>query len=189
MADHVLWSAESMAFPPSPEEADALSEILTLPRVTVTRPSMDHLLAMGMAAYDCHRNCAAYAESYSDGSTRHVWGWIIHGADLILHSVVERGGLWRCLTPQYIEAPSHFPFIPDMTIEWRENADGSREPHRNGTKLPNALRKYPEDHIRMRDRFRELIDSGMSVLDARSMVDATLGDEFSRKPGIRSQFR
>ncbi|MDP9813632.1 hypothetical protein J2W42_006506 [Rhizobium tibeticum] len=105
--------------------------------------------------------------------------------DLILHSVVERDGQWRCLTPQLVEAPPQFVFIPDSAIEWVETSDGSeREPFRNGTRLPDALRKYPEDHIRMRDRFRELIESGISVLDARSMVDTTLGAELSTKPGI-----
>ncbi|RWY70063.1 hypothetical protein EHI48_27135 [Rhizobium sp. WSM1325] len=184
MIDHIIWNVESMAFPVSPEEAEVLASVLKLPRVTVTRPSQQNLLAMGMVAYDCHRNCAVYAESDPDGSTKHVWGWIIHGSDLILHSVVERGGLWRCLTPQHIPVPPHFTFIPDMTIEWLENADGSREPFRNGARLPDALRKYPEDHIRMRDRFRELVDSGVSVFNARSIVEATLGAEFSSKPGI-----
>lgn len=185
LADRVIRLSEEMAFPTTEWEASTLAEVLTLPRVVVTRPSKQYLLSIGMIPYGCHVNCAKYVARDPEHLTRHVCGWIIHGSDLILHSVVERNGGWRCLTPQLVEAPPQFVFIPDPAIEWVETHDGSgREPIRSGNRLPDALRKYPEDHIRMRDRFRELVSSGVSVLDARSMIDATLGAEFSAKPGI-----
>ena len=90
----ILWNVESMAFPPSQREGDLLWEVLGLPRVTVTRPDKGRLLAMGMVPHNCHVNCGEFAASESDGLTRHIWGWIIHGTDLILHSVVERQGQW-----------------------------------------------------------------------------------------------
>ncbi len=179
--EHILWNVESMAFPRSQGEADLLWEVLGLPRVTVTRPDKGRLLTMGMAPYNCHVNCAEFAASDSDGLTRHIWGWIIHGTDLILHSVVERQGHWRCLTPQYTEVSADFSFIPDMAIEWVDTADGFRQPYRSGMKLPDALRRYPEDHILMRDTFRDLVASGMSPLDAQAQIASTLGAEFNRK--------
>ena len=181
---YVAFNIENMAFPASPAEAETLAKVIALPRVTVSRVPNQYLLAMGMAPYDCHRNCSSYAGSDPDGILKHVWGWIIEGSDLILHSVVERNGVWRCLTPQYIDAPARFTFVPDMVIEWRDNTDGSRTPYRDGIKLPDTLRKYPDDHIRMRDRFRELINSGVSVPEARSIVEATLWADFVAKPGI-----
>jgi hypothetical protein len=185
LADRVVRLSEEMAFPPTEWEASTLTEVLVLPRVVVTRPAKQYLLSIGMIPYGCHINCAEYVARDPEHLTRHVWGWIIHGSDFILHSVVERDGQWRCLTPQLIEVQPQFIFIPDPAIEWVEASDGSgREPIRNGTRLPEALRKYPEDHIRMRDRFRELIRSGTSVMEARSIIDATLGAEFSTKPGI-----
>jgi hypothetical protein len=178
---HVFWNIESMAFPPSREEADLLSRVLELPRVTVSRPDERRLLAMGMIPYNCHVNCAEFASSEKDSLTRHIWGWIIHGSDLILHSVVERQGHWRCLTPQYIKVSPDFTFIPDMAIEWVDTADGIRQAYRNGKKLPDALRRYPEDHILMRDKFRDLVASGMSPLDAQAQVASTLDVEHGRR--------
>jgi hypothetical protein len=106
---------------------------------------------------------------------------VIHGTDLILHSVVERQGRWRCLTPQFTEVSADFSFVPDMAIEWVDTADGFRQPYRSGMKLPDALRRYPEDHILMRDTFRDLVASGMSPLDAQAQIASTLGAEFNRK--------
>ncbi|MGO6937868.1 hypothetical protein [Rhizobium johnstonii] len=177
LSELILRNVEEMAFPPTQIEADALADVLALPRVTVTRPPKNDLLKLGMVPYNCHVNCAEYVASDPEELTRHVWGWIILGSDLILHSVVERNGLWRCLTPQLIEVAPTFTFIPDPEIEWVDTAEGYRQPFRGGVKLPDALRKNPEDHIRMRDRFRELLSSGMSPIDARAMVDGTLGAE------------
>jgi hypothetical protein len=171
LAEHIVWNIESMAFPATVEEAAAFASIMALSRVIVTRPSKDLLLRMGMVPYNCHVNCSNYVASEPEGRSRHVWGWIISRSDLILHSIVERDGLLRCLTPQFIDVPSHFEFIPDPAIEWKDTMDGiAREPYRDGQRVPDALRKHPEDHIRMRDRFRELVDAGVSVMDARDMV-------------------
>lgn len=162
-----------MAFEPSEWEANTLLEILTLPRVTVVRPPEEELLAIGMRSNDCHVNCAAQAANDPEGLSRHVWGWYIHGSDLIFHSVVDIGGQWFCLTPQTTRLPSRFQFIPDSQIEWQESPDGTaREPFRCGRRLPQALRKYPRLHVQMRDQFISLIATGMSAADARERVDA-----------------
>lgn len=172
----ILWSAEEFAFPPTEWEAETLEKVLTLPRVVVTRPPDEDLLKIGMRRNDCHANCAAQVANDTEGRSRHVSGWYISGSDLILHSIVEIDGQWVCLTPQIGKASSRFEFIPDTEIEWRVSSDGkARGAYRSGRELPQALRKYPERHIQMRDHFRSLMDSGMSAVEARDEVNATFG--------------
>ncbi|MBB5553661.1 hypothetical protein [Rhizobium lentis] len=172
---------EGMAFPASDWEADTLAEVLALPRVVVTRPPVDALLAADMAPYHCHANCANQEANDPDGTSRHVTGWLVYGSDLILHSVVQIDGEWLCMTPQLVPVAKQFQFIPDPLIEWRVSRDGSgNEAFRGGIVLPEALRRHPQDHIRVRDRFRELMASGLSAFDARKVVEETLGDELKR---------
>lgn len=180
LTELVLRNAERMAFPSTDTEASILAESLLLPRVTVTRPPRDQLLSAGMVPYDCHVNCSAQAANDPDKLSRHVTGWLPFGSNLILHSVVERAGKWLCLTPQLMEAPPTFSFIPDPHIVWQENEDGSNDPYRHGTLLPDVLRKFPELHIRMRDELVRLMASGMTALAARDQVDRTLGVELRR---------
>lgn len=184
LGELALRNAEQMAFPPTEWEANALAEVLALPRVAVTRPPVEELLAAGMLPYDCHGNCSAQETNDPDQLTRHVWGWLIYGSDLILHSVVERHGHWQCLTPQLVRAPSQFQFIPDPFIEWTDTTDGARHAFRGGVRIPQALRKYPEHHLRMRDEFNDLLASGMSAFDAREIVDVTLGAELRKMEPI-----
>jgi hypothetical protein len=184
LGELALRNAEQMAFPPTEWEANTLAEILALPRVTVTRPPEEQLLAAGMRPYACHANCFEHAANDPDQISSHVCGWLIYGSDLILHSVVETAGHWFCLTPQLVQAPSKFQFIPDSFIEWLEANDGSTDAFRRGVRLPYALRKYPEHHLRMRDEFLDLIASGMSAFDARELVDVTLGAELRKMEPI-----
>jgi hypothetical protein len=179
-----LWQAEELAFPPSQWERDTLGELLALPRVVVRRPPEAQLLAAGMLRNNCHANCAAQQAAYPH-LLRHVSGWIISGPLLVLHSVIEVQGQLRCVTPQTVHSPSSFEFIPDPKIEWREASDREgMDPFRDGTQMPNGLRKYPEHHVRMRDRLRDLMAGGMSAFDAREMVDTTLGAELRRMEPI-----
>jgi hypothetical protein len=179
-----LRNAEQMAFPATGWEANTLAEVLALPRVTVTRPPEEQLLAADMIPYDCHANCFAQAANDPDRVSRHVCGWLIYGSDLILHSVVETRGHWYCLTPQLVQAPSQFHFIPDAFIDWLDTGDGGRHAFRGGVRLPKALRKYPAYHLRMRDELPDLMASGMSAFDARKMVDVTLGAELRKMEPI-----
>jgi hypothetical protein len=181
----ILRNAEELAFLPSEWEADTLAEVLAFPRVVVTRPPDVDLLAIGMRPNDCHSNCAAQVANDTERRSRHVSGWYIHGSNLILHSVVEIGSQWFCLTPQIVKTSSRFRFIPDALIEWQDTNDGkAREAFRCGRKLPQALRKYPELHIQMRDELNSLIALGMSAVDARERVDATLGAELRKMAPI-----
>lgn len=181
LSELVLRNAEHMKFPPSEWEARTLAEVLALPRAIVTRPPEEQLLAAGMLPYDCHVNCSAQAANDPERLSRHVCGWLIYGFDLILHSVVERRGHWMCLTPQLVRSPSQFHFIPDPSIEWTEvDDDSARTAFRHGARLPDALREYPEHHIRMRDELHRLIESGISAFDARQIVDDTLGAELRK---------
>lgn len=182
----IFRNVEEMAFEPSEWEAATLQEVLALPRVTVTRPPEKQLLAVGMRPNDCHANCAAQAANDTEGRSRHVTGWYIHGSDLILHSVVDIVGDWYCLTPQTITLPSRFQFIPDNQIEWRESANGSgMDAYRGGRPLPLALRKYPHVHVQVRNEFMALIAAGLAAVDARDRVDANWGAKLQGLEPIR----
>lgn len=179
-AEHLLlYNLEEYGFPPSEFEASTLVEVLTLPRITVERPPEHQLLAIGMIPNDCHVNCWRQATNDTEGRSRHVTGWLISGASLILHSVAEIDGQWFCLTPQIVKGPNRFQFIPDQEIEWRDAADGmGREPYRKGQLLRGTLRKYPEFHVRMCEEVKSLMANGMRPTEARDQVYAKLGQEF-----------
>lgn len=185
LGEFAARQAEELAFPASQWEADTLAAVLELPRLKVTRASEEKLLADGMARNACHPNCAALEERYPH-DIRHVTGWLISDYMLVLHSVVETRGRWICVTPQTTPSPPSFWFIPDPSIQWTYTPS-EIVPLRVDVRVPNALRKYPEDHILMRDRFRELIATGMTAFDARAVVDATLGDELRNKAPISAE--
>ncbi|MDC9823984.1 hypothetical protein PRN20_09570 [Devosia sp. ZB163] len=170
LGELAMRNIEWLAFPPTELEARTLPDVLMLPRVVVTRPPRDQLIAAGMVDYDCHRNCAAQEQNDHTGASRHVVGWSPHADDLILHSVVVIDGKWLCLTPQITPVAMHFDFIPDGKLEWREHADGTNRAYRDGQEMPTALRRDPGRHIRMRDQFMELVKAGMSPFDARAAV-------------------
>ena len=184
LTDLVALNAETSAMPPSQWEADTLAEVLTFQRVVVTRPPRDQLLSAGFAPYNCHLNCAEHTANDPEKSSRHVSGWLVHGYDLILHSVVEMRGQWLCLTPQLVDVAPQFQFIPDAVIDWRENAHGGKDPFRRGVAVPGVLRKYPEFHVRMSAKFSELVASGLSTREAAAIVEATIGAELRRKEPI-----
>lgn len=178
LAAIIRRNVESMAFPPSEKEAAIYAEVSAFPRVIVYRPRAEDLLAKGFIHSDCHRNCSDQAANDRSGKSRHVSGWLPHGEDLILHSVAIIGDQWICLTPQVAPAPSRFEFIPDTHLEWRDiNGGVSRIAFRHGDEVPEALRRDPGRHIRMRDEFRALVARGHSVLDARDIIaKAASGD-------------
>ncbi|MFD1745041.1 hypothetical protein ACFSE1_06145 [Rhizobium helianthi] len=182
----IIRNVEEMAFEPSEWEVKTLLEVLALPRVTVTRPPEEQLLAVGMRPNDCHANCAAQVANDTEGRSCHVLGWYIHGSDLILPSVVDIGGDWYCLTPQTTSLPSRFQFIPDDQIEWRVSFDVmGMDAFRGGMPLPLALRKYPHVHVPMRNEFMALIAAGLAAMDARDRVAASWGAEFRKLDPIR----
>lgn len=171
LAALVRRNVESMAFPPSEKEAATYAEVSVLPRVVVYRPPAEDLLAAGFVHYDCHRNCSDQASNDQSGKSRHVSGWLPHGEDLILHSVAVISDQWLCLTPQLVQAPNRFAFIPDSLLEWRDiNGGTTRTAFRHGDEVPEALRRDPGRHIRMRDEFQALVARGHSVIDARDLI-------------------
>lgn len=171
LKDLIQRNIELMAFPPSAREAKTYAEVLALPRVVVTRPPAKDLLDAGFVPYDCHRNCADQVANDPKAASGHVVGWLPFGEDLILHSVAEIAGRWLCLTPQFVPSPSQFDFIPDPHIVWRDADDGlSKTAFRHGHEMPEALRKDPRRHIKMRDEFLAMVEAGMSPLEARDAV-------------------
>ncbi|KQX38206.1 hypothetical protein ASD04_11340 [Devosia sp. Root436] len=171
LTDLIQRNIELMAFPPSAREAATYAEVIALPRVVARRPPTKDLLEAGFVPYDCHRNCADQAANDPKTASRHVVGWLPYGEDLILHSIAEIAGRWLCLTPQFVASPSRFDFIPDPHIEWRYLDDGvSKTVFRHGHEMPEALRKDPHRHIRMRDEFLAMVKTGMSPLEARDAV-------------------
>lgn len=171
LAALIRRNVESMACPPSEMEAAIYAEVSALQRVVVYRPPAEDLLAAGFAHYQCHRNCSDQAANDPSGKSRHVSGWLLHGEDLILHSVAVIGDQWICLTPQLVPAPNRFEFVPDIHLEWRDIEGGStRIAFRHGVEVPEALRRDPGRHIRMRDEFQALVERGHSVTDARDLI-------------------
>lgn len=171
LAAQIRRNIESMAFPPSEKEAAIYADVSALPKVVVYRPPAKDLLAAGFVHHDCHRNCSNQATNDPSGKSRHVSGWLPHGEDLILHSVAVIGDQWICLTPQLVPAPNRFQFIPDTNLEWRDlNGGTTRIAFRHGDAVPEALRRDPDQHIRMRDEFQKLVARGHSVIDARDLI-------------------
>ena len=94
-----------------------------------------------------------------------------HGEDLILHSVAVIGDQWICLTPQLVPAPNKIEFIPDTHLERRGTNGGSTWiAFRHGDEVPEALRRDPGHHIRMRDGFRRLVATGHLMVEARDLI-------------------
>lgn len=169
----ILRNIQESASPPTAFEAATLAEVLALPRVIVTRPPENQLLAIGMRRNECHANCAMQAMNDTEGKSRHVTGWYVTPSCLVLHSVVEIEGQWFCLTPQIVRGTEQFEFIPDEAIDWRDADDGmSRDAYRRGEKLPETLRRYPDLDVEMSREFRALVASGMPIINARNRVDA-----------------
>ena len=165
----ITRNIESMAFEPSEFEAVTYAELVAFRRVVVTRPPAQDLVAAGFVHYDCHRNCGEQAENDLSGKSQHVVGWMPHDEDLILHSVAVIEGRWLCLTPQFVDAPDRFEFIPDPHLVWRDRGS-SKVVYRHDQEIPDALRKNPTKHIRMRDEFRALVAEGHSAIKARDIV-------------------
>lgn len=171
IAAQIRRNVEAMAFPPSEKEAVIYAEVSALPRVIVYRPPAENLLSAGFVHYDCHRNCGDQAANDPSGKSRHISGWLPYGEDLILHSVAIISNRWICLTPQLVPAPNRFEFIPDTCLEWRHtNGGATRTVFRHKDKVPEALRRDPGRHIRMRDEFQALVARGYSVIDARDLI-------------------
>jgi hypothetical protein len=171
LAALIRRNVESMAFPPSEREMVTYAEVSAMPRVIVSRPAAEDLLAVGFVHYDCHRNCGDQAVNDPSGKSMHVSGWLPYGEDLILHSVSIIGNQWICLTPQLVPAPNRFEFIPDPHLEWRDTDGGAtRTAFRHGNEVPEALRRDPSRHIRIRDELQALVARGHSVIDARDLI-------------------
>jgi hypothetical protein len=180
----IIRNVEEMAFEPSESEAATLLEVLTLPRVTVIRPPEKQLLAVGMRPNDCHANCAAQAANDTEGRSRHVSRWYIHGSDLILHSVVDIGGDWYCLMPQTTSLPygsSSSPTAISIAAFIRRNGYG-RISGWESTSL--GIRKYPNVQVQMRDEFMALIAAGVAAVEAQDKVSANWAAELEKHAPI-----
>lgn len=108
----------------------------------------------------------------------------MQGPILTLHSVIEVGGRWHCITPQLAPMPREFEFIPDDRLSWVDQGGGKRDIVRDGIAVPVGLRKYPKASIEMRDRLRELIAAGMDAADAWKAVDEDLGAKVMALPAV-----
>ena len=164
-------------------EARWIAELLELPTVRVTRLPEEVLLSQGMVPKKCHLNCNKMAREDFTGETVHVPGWWISGPTLMLHSVVCIGGKhWGCITPQLVDAPGVFDFIPDPAIEWVSDDLGRMNLVREGQDLPVGLRVYPERHVAMHQMFLNLVAAGVDPIEAYGQVDSSLGAELMLLP-------
>lgn len=160
------------ASPKFEREAEWLTEISALPRVTVTRLSDEVLLDRGMLPNDCHTNCYAAAKGDPSGKTRHVFGWIVEAAGLLCHSVLETAGSWSCPTPVVVPSTPTFEFIPDPEIHLVAGAL-----HRRGVANPVVLRKEPAGLIELHRQFSDFLDGSTKVLPDNALLGRYLSPD------------
>lgn len=160
-------------------EARLVAEIRQLPVVVGERAPPHEMAWGGMRPRECHANCIFYAKNDPTGISKHVLGWWLQGDLLVLHSMIENGGRYICITPQEKDVPDVFPFIPDAKIQTVE--DGEHFDYlRDGEPIVAGLRPDPEGHRAMIHLMRERILSGMKPYRAMTLAD----DEACDRLGI-----
>lgn len=157
-------------FPEAPWEIGQVKEILELPVYQVRRFSPEEIRYMRMPGNECHANSRWYADNDPERLAEHVTGWWVQWPNLVLHSVVRRDGVMRCLTPSPL-AEDVFPFIPDPHIEWRDEKD-HRQAYRKGYAIDVGLRAFPKVTVAQTLEVQKRLLSGMNPYKATEMSDA-----------------
>lgn len=165
----MLAECEKWSFPPTPEEADIVAQISTLPRVNVRRVDNDAIAYMRMPGKECHANTRWYQDNDPEGKAMQATGWWEQNGSYVLHSVVRRDGAYFCITPQQPDVPDTFEFVPDPVLEWREEGE-YRVCYRSGYKCSPGVRADPDAVIKYMATVRERLESGMLPLEAAKVA-------------------
>lgn len=162
----IFEELEAFSAPASPWERDLVAEIDAAPSFWVSRLPPDRIAQLPFGMRDCHNNCRAVAANDAEGKTRAVTGWWKQPSGVyLLHSVVERDGRYRCVTPIADYAPDRIIFSPDPKLVWRH--DGRTWSCWRGDRLMGfGVRARPEELILECERIRERLRSGMDPLEA-----------------------
>jgi hypothetical protein len=160
-----LETVEGWLFPPSEWEIRTVSEIQTMPSVTVYRMPQETFQLFKLARNNCHQN-ASEVQAITGGGMEHIVGWWLQDEHYILHSVVRRGDRFFCVTPAGSFEP--FTFVPDSTIECRE--EGRHRPfYREGVLLHKGLRVNPTKTIAYHCGFSKNSCANNSLWDLYSL--------------------
>jgi hypothetical protein len=156
-----------------------VEELRELEFVKAQRAPADQLEWGRMQIRECHANAIFYTGNDPSRETKHVLGWWIQGDIFVLHSIIESGGQFICITPQERGVPDIFPFIPDPKIEARAEGDLLHY-YRNGQAIDAGLRTDPDAHRAAMILMRKRLLSGMKPWPAMQMAD----DEACERLGI-----
>lgn len=152
-------------FEPTDWERETVAAIEGLPSVTVRRYPKEALIYMRMKPQECHVNCRFMQEEDKSGRIRQVTGWMLEHRNYVLHSVIDQGDGFFCVTPMLVEAPTTFNFRPDPAIEWREEG-GFRVAYREGHPIEPGVRCDPEQSRKDIALVRQRLLSGMNPYEA-----------------------
>lgn len=165
MRKALLADLEEWSFEPTDWEARTVSEIQSLPIVTVGRGPDDQLAYMRMVARQCHQNAAFMEKNDPEGLTKQVTGWWIQQDNYVLHSIILQAGQYICVTPAPLESADSFDFVPDPKIEWRE--EGSyRIAYRDGVEIGKGVRRNPAKAVAEINEIKKRLLSGMNPYKA-----------------------
>ena len=119
-----------------------------------------------MPPMECHANAIFIQRNDPEKKMRRVSGWIVEDGLFVFHSVVRQGRNLICVTPAPLSnGETHFPFIPDARIKWRE-VEGFMTAYRGGYKVGPGVRVNPAKTLRDVASVLERLASGLSEYDA-----------------------
>lgn len=157
---------EAWASAPTDLERDILMQIGTVtPTSIICFPAIHWHLPWMPEPRQCHQNVTEFVELESKDKYFPVHGWLVHGYDYLLHTVVGTTSEIFCITPHPGNL-SHLQFIPDpdITMEIRKPQFAFRW---RGRPLGHAvIRSNPDRTITKWRRFGELLASGMAADEA-----------------------
>lgn len=164
--EDMLRVLEKWSYPPSEWEAAMVSEVEQLPVTIVQREPPERLAWARMKPRLCHDNCAWYERNDPTGKSKACTGWIRDEfGNYVLHTVVNVGDEYVCITPMPNVSGTHLEFIPDPAITVSIKDDKFYH-YRKGQRIGAGLRSEPEKTLAQVERVKERIASGMDAMEA-----------------------
>lgn len=156
----------SWQFPASVHEQRIVAELQKADVRLVERADPAVLQWMRMPPMECHANALFIQRNDPEKKMRRVSGWIVEDGLFVLHSVVRKDRNLICVTPAPLSnGETHFTFIPDARIKWRE-VDGFMTAYRGGYKIGPGVRVDPAKTLRDVALVLERLADGLSKYDA-----------------------
>jgi hypothetical protein len=159
-----LEHVEKWSFPPSHWEKQLVDELLQLEVHCVPRTSAENLKHMNMQPNRCHENVDWYVKNAPSGYCEAVTGWMTHGNNFVLHSVLIQNDKYLCITPSG-DRSQFIDFTPDKNIEWVEK-DGKLNARRNGEFVEFGVRRKPDFEIAKNQIIKRRLLAGINPYQA-----------------------